>query len=333
MRNIDELILHIRETVDNHRLSQEGAYCRYLWQDEKNSRKMGLNEYGCADAINLLYTINEFPRDLKCRENHIKVLLSLQDPETGLFREHTHHFIHTTAHCTAALELLDARPLYAFTGLEQYKTVEGLYQLLDNLAWEDAPWPASHQGAGIYAALKLNDETYPEWEKAYFDWLWENEDSETGFWKKGTIGQGKAPLYHYFAAGFHYMFNLEYARMPLHYPEKIIDTCLELYHNKEIQSGFGREIGFIDIDWIFAITRSLRQSGHRREDCMAALREFADGYLDWLYSIDYKSHEKFNDLHALFGAGCALAELQSALPGEIRTAKPLRLVLDRRPFI
>ena len=39
------------------------------------------------------------------------------------------------------------------------------------------------------------------------------------------------------------------------------------------------------------------------------------------------------DLHMLFGSVCALAELQSALPGMIITEKPLRLVLDRRPFI
>ena len=40
-----------------------------------------------------------------------------------------------------------------------------------------------------------------------------------------------------------------------------------------------------------------------------------------------------NDLHALFGAVCALAELQLALPGELRSSVPLRNVLDRRPFI
>lgn len=46
---------------------------------------MGLNEYGCADAVNILYTINEFPRDFESRRKHIEVLQSLQNPETGLF--------------------------------------------------------------------------------------------------------------------------------------------------------------------------------------------------------------------------------------------------------
>ena len=334
MRNIDELISRIKATVENHRLEQEGAYARWLWQDEKNSRELGINEYGCADAINLLYTINEFPRDFKSRENLIKVLQSLQDPETGLFKEKTHHFIHTTAHCTAALELLDARPLYSFRGLEEYKSVEGLIQLLEGLNWEKSPWAGSHQGAGIYAALKLNEEIDSQWEKAYFDWLWENADRQWGFWKKGIIGCPEtAPMYYYLAGGFHYMFNLEYAKQPLRYPEKIIDTCLALYDNNQIKSNFGQGIGFIDVDWIYTITRPLRQSGYRREDCITVLRKFAGEYLDWMYDIDYKSHDGFNDLHLLFGTSCALAELQTALPGEIQTTKPLRLVLDRRPFI
>lgn len=333
MRNIDELIVHIKETVDAHRLEQEGAYCRWLWQDERNSRRLGINEYGCADAINLLYTINEFPRDFKVRENHIRVLQELQDPQTGLFTEETHHFIHTTAHCTAALELLDARPLYPFEALSEYKTSEGLVRLLEGLNWSDATWNESHKGAGIYAALKLNEETDSNWEKTYFDWLWDNADPELGFWKKGTIGKGKSALYHYIASSFHYMFNIEYAKMPLRYPDKIVDTCLELYHQDQIKGGFGRAITFIDVDWVYVLNRSLRQSGHRREDCIRALREFSKEYLDWLYSIDYKTHDGFNDLHMLFGTCCALAELQTALPGEIQTTKPLRLVLDRRPFI
>ena len=35
----------------------------------------------------------------------------------------------------------------------------------------------------------------------------------------------------------------------------------------------------------------------------------------------------------LFGGVCALAELQQTLRGELISDKPLRLVLDRRPFI
>jgi hypothetical protein len=53
----------------------------------------------------------------------------------------------------------------------------------------------------------------------------------------------------------------------------------------------------------------------------------------FLLGLDLEEHDGLNDLHSLFGAVCALAELQTACPGMIRTRQPLRLVLDRRPFI
>ena len=84
---------------------------------------------------------------------------------------------------------------------------------------------------------------------------------------------------------------------------------------------------------MYCLTRSLRQSGHRFEACRAALGGFAEDYASFLLSLDLDEHDGANDLHSLFGALCCLAELQQALPGTIRTERPLRLVLDRRPFI
>ena len=56
-------------------------------------------------------------------------------------------------------------------------------------------------------------------------------------------------------------------------------------------------------------------------------------FVDYLSQVDPLRDEEFNDLHMLFGAVCALAELQQALPGLITSTVPLKLVLDRRPFI
>ena len=73
--------------------------------------------------------------------------------------------------------------------------------------------------------------------------------------------------------------------------------------------------------------------GIERSRSRRRLTSFAEKYVEFLYSVDPVTHDSFNDLHMLFGTVCALAELQTALPGMIRTQKPLRLVLDRRPFI
>ena len=101
MINIDSLTEKFARIVASHDLG-EGKYARWIWQNEKQTRQLGNNEYGCADAANILYTIGQFPTGKK-REESLNALLDLQDPATGLFSEPTHHTIHTTAHCSRGL--------------------------------------------------------------------------------------------------------------------------------------------------------------------------------------------------------------------------------------
>jgi len=330
---IDSIIDKIFKVVKNHKLENEGEYTRWLWQNEESNRKLGVNEYGCADAVNILYTIGEFPKTSKSREAHIQALQNMQNCDTGLFTEETHHPIHTTAHCIAALELFDEKPIYSLTDLMQYATNDGLVDLLENLEWKKNPWDMAHRGAGIYAAMVLSDSVDCEWQDRYFHWLWENADIKTGFWKKDAVLSADKPVFHHLAGTFHYLFNHEYAKRPLRYPEKVIDTCLDLYEKDETVPNFGRQTGFAEIDWVYCISRASRQTPHRFEDCKKALKKFAREFIEYLDGIDENTHDGFNDLHALFGTVCCLAELQQALPGMIHSSKPLKLVLDRRPFI
>jgi len=328
--NLNGLIQKVRATIDTHRLA-EGSYRRWLWQDEKNSRNLGENEYGCADAANILYTIGYFVQEPEKRREWVKVLQNMQNPETGLFSEPTHHTIHTTAHCIAALELFDALPLYPLKAYEPYKTPEGLDKFLSGLDWEDHPWNNSHQGAGLYAALAIIREGGAEWTKNYFAWLREHADPVTGLGLKGR--HGKAPLAHQLYGWFHYFFNHEHAHQPIPYPEKLIDSCIDMYKNKQLAPNFAREVGFMEIDWVFAMNRASRQTSYRNDEVRALLWEFAQDFIPWLDSLDEKTHDQFNDLHMLFGAMCAVAELQIALPGKLLSDVPLKNVLDRRPFI
>lgn len=333
--NIDTIINKIIGVVESHRLGGEQEYARWIWQSADNDRELGVNEYGCADAANILYTVGLFERDAEKRAGWISTIQNLQDKETGLFCEKTHSAIHTTAHCLAALELFDAGPLYPVRELEKYRDISALYDLLDNLDWKHHPWQQSHNGAGIYVIMNLTNRATEEWNDAYFRWLWEHTDYESGLIGKKAGERDCAKDYEYMAGTFHYLFNMEYARMPLRYPERVIDCCLRMYENREkggLPERFSSSINFIQIDWIYCITRALRQCPCRYEECRRVLEHFAEEYLDYLAEID-EADDDFNDLHLLFGTTCALAELQQALRGKLKTRKPLRLVLDRRPFI
>ena len=344
--DIRDIIANVKKTVESHALDRPGEFARYLWQNPKGDRKMGNNEYGCADAVNILYTINEFYCDADTRAARIKVLQAFQDKESGMFHEETHHTIHTTAHCTAALQLFDAKTLYPLTYLHQFTERDALYKFLEEEVDWNEPWSESHKGAGIYAALVNADEMTPEFQKNYFDWFWSNTDETTGFWKKGYAERAPltserypngrnnpSALFGFMAGGFHYLFNHEYAKMPLRYPEKVIDSCIAMYTENGLPTNFAKRANFIEVDWLYCINRASRQTAHRRDEVIALIEDFAIRITDFLKKADWEKDDTLNDLHLLFGTCCALAELQAALPGKIITEKPLKLVLDRRPFI
>ncbi len=332
-KDINPLIQNVKKVVDRHKLAP-GAYARWTL-DNGTERNMGVNEYGCADAANLLYTINEFPRDMEERQGFISTLQNMQDSETGLFMEGSHAHLHCTAHCLAALELFDAGALHRLTACDDYRTKEGLYKFLEELDWGNGAWGSAHKGAGLFSAMNLSGEATSEWNNWYLDWLWEEADPITGFWRKGFAEEY---LYHSMGSSFHYLFNVEHLRMPMRYPDKVIDSCLKLYYNEMMDHAitkekFGRRVQFVEADWVYYISRALRQTTHRFDECMETVSKFADGYLDWFMSLDFDTHPLVDDLHSLFGAMCCVADLQRFLPGQILTDKPLRLVLDRRPFI
>lgn len=331
--NIQPIIEKIYRNVQKRRLAP-GSYARL---PEGNLP----NPYGCADAANILYTIGAFPRNIEERAEFVRILGSMQNPETGLFVEdtsdpvyknlHIHDPVHTTAHCMAALELFDAQPLYRAYALEDTLEPEGFTRFMEGIDYRGNPWSGSHRPAGLYVALNLGGSDTEEFNKRYFQWMWDNADPDTGLWRIGCQ-DGTRPLWEHMAGSFHYLFNHEHAHMPLRYPDKLIDSCIHMYRNIPRPS-FGRMVGFMEIDWVYCMTRAMEQTPHRFYEAKECLEEFAVSFVSYLGNEDWDANHDLNDLHMLFGSVCALAELQRALRGKLYSKIPLKLVLDRRPFI
>lgn len=328
--NITPIIEKIAQVVEKHKLAP-GCYKRFLEDDFPNP-------YGCADAANILYTIGRFPREHYERAEFVRILREMQDKESGLFCEKpsdtskfVHDPIHTTAHCMAAIELFDETPLYSAKALEKYLDKEEMCAFFESLDWKKTPGTPAHKGAGLYVALNLGGSDCKEFNKNYFEWLWENADPNTGFWRRGCQ-DGQMSIWDHMAATFHFLFNFEHAHLPLRYPDKIIDTCIYMYR-EEPRKNFGLSAKFVEVDWVYCLTRAMQQTPHRFDDAMACLEDFAEKYLVHWQTVDYETNRNINDMHELFGGVCALAELQRALRGKLYSEVPLKLVLDRRPFI
>lgn len=330
MYDLRPFISDVKKIIDRHYLGRPGEYAQWITQNEQNSRDMGSTPYGCANAVNILYTIGALPESPAERADFIRVLQEFQDKESGLFHNPGNFETHTTAFVAGALNLLDAKPLYQAEGFRKYAGKEELSAFMDNIDWAKEPWLGAHLGAGIYASMLLTETVSDEWEDFYFEWLDRNADEETGLWKKGTL-EG-APPFHYLAGTFHYVFNYEYAKRALPYPQALLDTCIRMYQDGACID-FAKEAGWPDIDFSYLLVHAQRRAGTRFQETQDILKEIADGLIGQLFRMDVETSEALNNLNTLFAFICALAVLQDALPGYIRTSKPLKLVLDKRPFL
>lgn len=331
MFDAQHLVERILSTVASHALP-EGGYSRYRIPGK--DRETGPNPYGTADAVNILYILRALPKGQEARAL-ADTLLAMQDMDTGLFREKTHHPIHTTAHVTAALELLGERPRYPLTALAPYFTIPGMTALLEEVSHDKDPWSAAHRGAGIYAAGILTDSVTQEWRDAYFDWIFSHTDTAYAINFKNAFDPLELTVHHYYPylyGHFHYLFNFAYEHRAFPYPEKILNMVLFQLRWSILGEGFGKSCSFREMDVVYTIARSMRQTGHRFAEARDGLQQFADSYLPALEALP-EDDLGWDDLHMLFGALCAVAELQSVLPGQVFTDKPLRSILDERPFI
>ena len=335
MIDLEPFVRSSLEVVARHARGAPGAYARFTipGKDETGApRDLGRNAYGCTDAANLLYTLGHFPRDPGERAAWIATLRSLQEPATGSFRESTHHELHTTAHCLGALELFDAAPAHPLAALAPLRQPHALERFLDGLDWKGAPWTEAHRGAGLYAAFALAGGADAEWRERYFGWLEAEVDPATGLLRRGCVDASpEGGVFPHLAGSFHYLFNFEHARRPWPFAAALVDTCLAIRARGTFP--LAKLVWFADVDWVYCLSRGLRHSGHRFAEARRALHEFAEEYAAFLLGLDPGRSPDLDDLHRLFGVVCALAELQQAAPGMLRTERPLRLVLDRRPFV
>jgi hypothetical protein len=288
--------------------------------------------YGVADMADVLYAIGALHPSTKEREEWADAFELFQNPLTGWFREKDPVTLspeHNTAFALGAMRLLDIAPRYAVRTEAKYEDPRAFLQTLD---WRKSVYSGSHRGAGIGSIYTLVPALHStQWFSQYFgacDDLFEPSN--------GLMGQDKPASGDIDQVGgtFHYAFLYQYFNRHMPYPEKRIDSVLGLQQ----QDGYWDRKNhlWMTLDAIFLMTRTLRYCAHRLDDVRASVRKALDALSQDVYSPEgrKKTFSSIAGVHSLTAATAIAAEAQQFLGGkEIVTDWPLKLVLDRRPFI
>ena len=211
----------------------------------------------------------------------------------------------------------------------QYTDIRAFLETID---WRKAVYSGSHRGAGIGSIYALVPELgTPAWFANYFGFCDSLFDPNNGL-----MGRDKPPGGDDDQIGgtFHYHFLYSHFNRPMPYPEKRIDAVLRLQQ----PDGYWHPTNhlWMTLDPIYLMTRTLRQSPHRFADVQESVRRIMRVLMHDVYSAEgrRKLLEGKMAAHSLTAALSIAAEAQQFLGShEIITEKPLKLVLDRRPFI
>jgi hypothetical protein len=287
--------------------------------------------YGVADMACILYTLGELRPTEKERGEWLAAFQDFQNPDTGWLRERdpTHNPLHNTAFALSAMQLLDLTPRHPVKMGAEYAAIR---TFLETLNWRTAVYGESHRGAGIGSIYALVPELgTPAWFADYFGFCDSVFDPNNGL-----MGRDKPPGGDSDQIGgtFHYHFLYSHFNRPMPYPEQRIDTVLRLQQ----PDGYWHPENhlWMTLDPVYLMTRTLRLCPHRFADVQESVRRIMRVLQREVYSAEGRRQTIAGKMavHTLTAALSIAAEAQQFLGSrEIVTEKPLKLVLDRRPFI
>lgn len=287
--------------------------------------------YGVADMACVLHTLGLLRPSLAERAEWAAAFAPFQREEDGWLREKnpSHGPMHNLAFGLAGMELLDLKPARPVRMAPEHADPRAYLATLD---WKTRVYPESHQGAGIGAVYALLPELGgAAWMDAYFSACDDLFDPNNGL-----MGRDKPAGGDFDAIGgtFHYVFLYHHFNRRAPFPRERIDAVL----GNVQPNGYWRDDNklWLSFDALYLLTRTLRYCPHRYEDVVACARQVMTNAVRDIFSPEGRAQtfSKRVTTHSVAAALCLAAEAQLFLGShEVVTERPLRLVLDRRPFI
>ncbi len=292
--------------------------------------------YGTGDMACILYTLDSLNPTPTENAEWASTLRSFQDPGSGYLIAKTASLskVHNTAFSLGAMNLFDAQPDHPLVFSRNFITPELLQEYIESRDWTNGVYLGGEDVIGLASAFALVPGTVSDdWFIALFDYFDDNLfDPNNGMIGRDTPSEGTLDQ---IGGTFHFDFFWQYFDRAMPFAEQRIDAIL----------GLQRDDGdwdpgnpwWMPFDAIYMLARAVSSCGHRVED----VRDCARGVVALAYDriMDGSSRESYfvkqdMGVHTLNGALGLFAVGQNILGSdELQTTNPLRLVLDRRPYI
>ncbi len=213
----------------------------------------------------------------RCRE-WIAYINTYQQPADGSYTErYNHSKLHANGMTIGALGVLGGRQKYPVQLYEAFDTVEKVGPWLEQINWAQQ-WGASHLFWGGIHCYSLSRECDPAWLAYVFQWLDDNLDEQTGWWREGTVYTDRhQPL----GGSVHILPLYQHHGRTFPYPERIIDSvlALQLPNGRWLNRAKDRDqiMHYLELDALYALRYlGTLAPGYRENDVMKAVNRYAD---------------------------------------------------------
>jgi hypothetical protein len=279
--------------------------------------------FGTAFATYIAVMLNKDDQ-LPGRQHIAETLLTLRNPKTGLFTDPdiqpedfikpSHHSetyvsLQTTTFCYASLIALGAEVDCRVPWLEPLLQEGRVSAWLGELDWSN-PWLVSNLDMFIGIFLLNWQKFSPEDQRInaaineYFSWHDQNQNSTTGFWGDQNN------LFDAMAGGYHIFIHYDYSNREIKYPEKIIDSTLQLVCRDGLFVYGGGGGSCEDMDAIDILVRCSLCTDYRAEELRQVLLDAArmiysgqrpDGGFSWRVQPLFADLIKFSNGYGYIG--------------------------------
>ena len=184
-----------------------------------------------------------------------------------------HSALHANGMVIGALGPLDGRQLHPVRLYDAFSDPGDVRPWLEALDWR-RQWSQSHKFWGGLLCYSMSSRCRPEWLETVFDWLDENLDPQTGWWRRGV-----KPVNRYEPLGgfVHIAPFYQHHRRTFPYPRRVIDSVLQLQLEEGVWLNNSHlfPMSYLELDALYALAFMTRLApGYRTAAVLDAVSRY-----------------------------------------------------------